>query len=210
LWGWLAHIPGIKVVVPSNPSDAGNLMISAIKHEHPVVYLEHKLLADYWLDSMGSGGRKNVKFNVPKDGSKGLVPDRWDELPIGKLKRVREGTDITLVSVGVDVHKCLEAAKILKGNNISVEVLDLRWISPLDKMGLIESVEKTGSLVVVDEDYKSFGLSGEICAILKEEGLSFEFGRVCTETVIPYSRTMEQEVLPQVNKITRMVEKVLE
>ena len=75
LWGWLAHIPGLSIVVPSNPADAGGLMLSAIQHDGPVVYLEHKLLADYWRDYLGSGGRDNQDYDVPAEGEKGPVPD---------------------------------------------------------------------------------------------------------------------------------------
>lgn len=207
LWGMLAHIPGIKVVVPSNPSDAGRLMISAINDDHPVVYLEHKLLADYWLDSMGTGGRDTVSFDVPADGAEGMVPDKWEALPVGKLNCVKEGSDITLVSIGVGVHRSIEAARILEERGHSVEVLDLRWITPLDKEGLIKSVKKTKNLIVVDEDYKAFGLSGELSAILLEEGLGFKYGRVCTENTIPYSRDREDETLPNVKRI---VEKSLD
>jgi pyruvate/2-oxoglutarate/acetoin dehydrogenase E1 component len=82
LWGWFAHIPGISVVVPSNPADAGGLMLSALEHDGPVIYLEHKLLADYWLDYMGSGGRDTVSFDVPAVGAKGVVPDQWESLPL--------------------------------------------------------------------------------------------------------------------------------
>lgn len=201
LWGWLAHIPGISVVVPSNPADAGGLMLTAINHEHLVIFLEHKLLADYWLDYMGSGGRDTVEFDIPQAGAEGEVPDKWKVIPLGELKVVKEGTDITLVSVAVGVHRCLEAAEILEKKGISVEVLDLRSVSPLDTEGLVESVSKTGVLVVVDEDYKEFGLSGEICALLNERGHQFKYGRVCTDGTIPYSRVLEDQVLPNTDRI---------
>ena len=201
LWGWLAHIPGLSVVVPSNPSDAGGLMLSAIYHDSPVVYLEHKLLSDGWLDSMGIGGRTTVSFDVPRDGAEGDVPDKWGPIPIGKLNCLRGGEDITLVSVGVGVHRSLDAAKTLREKGISAEVLDLRSVSPLDIGGLRGSVAKTGALLVVDEDYKTFGLSGEVSAALLEEGLSFRYARVCTENTIPYSRYLEDQVLPNRKRI---------
>lgn len=201
LWGWLAHIPGLSVVVPSNPADAGGLMLSAIYHDNPVIYLEHKLLSDYWLDYMGIGGRTTVSFDIPKDGAEGDVPDKWEPIPLGKLNCLREGKDITLVSVGVGVHRSLEAAKALQEKGISAEVLDLRSVSPLDTDGLKNSTAKTGALLVVDEDYKTFGLSGEICATLLEEGLSFKYGRVCTENTIPYSRELEDQALPNKKRI---------
>jgi pyruvate dehydrogenase E1 component beta subunit len=209
LWGWLAHIPGLMVVVPSNPADAGGLMLSAIQADHPVIYLEHKMLADYWLDYMGSGGRTNVSFDIPEGGASGPVPDQWESLPIGKANCVREGNDLTLISVGVSVHRCLQAAELLQQENISTEVIDLRWIAPLDVNTIYESVAKTGKVIVVDEDYKQFGLSGEICALLAERNLIFKFQRVCTETTIPFSRELEDQTLPNVQRILDAAKTVL-
>jgi acetoin:2,6-dichlorophenolindophenol oxidoreductase subunit beta len=201
LWGCLAHIPGLSIVVPSNPADAGGLMLASIYHNHPVIYLEHKMLADYWLDYMGIGGRPNVTFDLPPDGIEGAVPDTWQPTPLGKLKVLREGTDLTIVSLGMDVHRSLVAAADLALQGISAEVLDLRSLAPLDTPGLRQSVEKTGKLLVVDEDYQMFGLSGEVCALMAEQGIAFKYGRVCTEGTIPYSRALEVEVLPNKNRI---------
>ena len=133
LWGLLAHIPGLTVVVPSTPADAGGLMISAIAHEGPVIYLEHKLLADYWLDYLGAGGRNTVQYDVPLQGAMGSVPDRWHPVPIGKAVVRRDGTDITIAGVGVSVHRALESAGVLEQKGISAEVLDLRTVAPLDR-----------------------------------------------------------------------------
>jgi pyruvate dehydrogenase E1 component beta subunit len=209
LWGWLAHIPGLKIVVPSNPADAGGLMLSSIYENDPVIYFEHKLLADYWLDSMGSGGRTSISFDVPKNGVKGEVPDKWEPIPLGKLNMMKDGEDITLVSVGVGVHRSNEAANLLEEKGISAEILDLRCLVPLDIEGLKNSVGKTGALLVVDEDYKNFGLSGEICATLLENEISFKFGRVCTETTIPYSRDLEDQTLPNTKRIVEESLKIL-
>ncbi len=201
LWGWLAHIPGLSIVVPSNPADAGGLMLSSIYEDNPVIYFEHKMLADYWLDYMGSGGRTTVSFDVPEKGLEGEVPDKWESIPLGKLNKIKGGNDITLISVGVGVHRSIEAANILEEKGISAEVLDLRCVAPLDIEGLKKSVSKTEAVLIVDEDYKNFGLSGEICAILLEEGLSFKYGRVCTENTIPYSRELEDQALPNTKRI---------
>jgi pyruvate dehydrogenase E1 component beta subunit len=209
LWGWLAHIPGISVIVPSNPSDAGRLMITAIQENHPVVYLEHKLLAENWLDYMGKGGRKTVSFNVPEAGAYGEVPDSWEPIPMGTASIVQEGTDITFISLGVGVHRCKEAADVLKNEGITCEIIDLRFVKPLDKDLIIQSVKKTGNCVVVDEDYKEFGLSGEISAILSENGVKYNFGRVCTESTIPFSRNLEDEVIPNVKRILEETKRVL-
>jgi pyruvate/2-oxoglutarate/acetoin dehydrogenase E1 component len=209
LWGWLAHIPGISVVVPSTPADAGGLMLSAIESDDPVIYLEHKLLSEEWLKYLGSGGRETVSYDRPALGIEGEVPDKWEAIPLGKLKIFRDGKDITLISVGVGVHRCLEAAQILEKEGISAEVLDLRSVAPLDIDGIVSSVQKTQNVIVVDEDYKGFGLSGEISAILLENGISFQYGRVCTETTIPYSRKMEDEALPNTKRIIECCKKVL-
>ncbi|MHA1227480.1 MAG: alpha-ketoacid dehydrogenase subunit beta [Candidatus Hodarchaeales archaeon] len=209
LWGWLAHIPGLYVVVPSNPADAGASILSSLEAEHPVIYLEHKLLSDYWLDFLGSGGRSNVTFDVPEAGRLGEVPDQWEPLPIGKGNIIKEGSDVTLISLGVSVHRCLSAAEVLEKKGISCEVIDIRWVSPLDEKLILESVAKTKKVVVVDEDYKQFGLSGEIAALLAENKIDFTFARVCTESTIPFSRELEDKTLPNVEKIIRTVETLI-
>lgn len=201
LWGWLAHIPGLSVVVPSNPADAGRLMISALEHRGPVVFLEHKILSELWLDYMGRGGRKAVEFDVPSEGSSGPVPDRWESVPLGKASVLRDGNDLTLISLGIGVHRSLEAADILEKKGISSSVIDLRSVSPLDKEAILEAVSKSGRLLVVDEDYLNFGLSGELAAIVLESGLTLRYSRVCTEDTIPYSRELEDQALPNTERI---------
>jgi pyruvate/2-oxoglutarate/acetoin dehydrogenase E1 component len=201
LWGWLAHIPGLTVVVPSTPADAGGLMLSAVQHEGPVIFLEHKLLADYWLDYLGAGGRTTVTYDVPKAGSEGPVPDHWQPVPIGAAAIRREGNDLTMAGVGVGVHRALEAADMLAEQAYAAEVLDLRTVSPLDNQTLLASVSKTGRLLVVDEDYRGFGLSGELAARVLESGIPVKYGRVCTADTIPYSRELEDRTLPNTGRI---------
>jgi len=201
LWGWLAHIPGLTVVVPSNPADAGGLMMAALEHQSPVIYLEHKLLSDYWLDFLGAGGRKTVQFDVPPDGAKGPVPKTWKKVPIGEAACLREGNDITMVSVGVGVHRALEAAKALEKQGVSAGVIDLRTVSPLDRKTLCEAVAKTNRLLCVDEDYENFGLSGELAAVVAEEGIPAKYARVCTKETIPYARHLEDQTLPNTQRI---------
>jgi pyruvate/2-oxoglutarate/acetoin dehydrogenase E1 component len=201
LWGWLAHIPGLIVLVPSNPADAGGMMLSAIQHPGPVIYLEHKLLADYWLDALGAGGRKTIRYDVPETGTSGKVPDRWEAVPIGKAVIAQEGKDLTIISVAVGVHRALDAAKVLTDKGFSTEVIDLRTVAPLAREALINSVAKTGRLLVVDEDYREFGLSGELAAIALEAGLPIKFKRVCTLQTIPYARHLEDQVLPNTQRI---------
>jgi pyruvate dehydrogenase E1 component beta subunit len=201
LWGWLGHIPGLTVIVPSTPADAGGLMLAALQHDGPVIFLEHKLLSESWLEFLGSGGRQNIEYDVPANGTRGPVPRRWDPLPIGKAVLRREGTDVTVVSVGLGVHRAMEAAEILEKEKISTAVLDLRTVAPLDKSTLCELVAQTGRLLVVDEDYEGFGLSGELAAVVLEADIPVKYARVCTQTTIPYARTMEDQILPNVERI---------
>lgn len=201
LWGWLAHIPDLAVVVPATPADAGATMLAALEYEGPVVYLEHKLLSDYWLDYMGSGGRSNVDFDVPPEGASGSVPEKWSPAEVGRASVCRKGSDLTLVSVGVGVHRCLEVAAELDREGVSTGVIDLRWISPLDRETVAAEVRTTGRLLVVDEDYREFGLSGELAASLLESGVLHRYARVCTEQTIPYARSLEDQVLPNVGRI---------
>jgi pyruvate dehydrogenase E1 component beta subunit len=210
LWGWLAHIPGLTVLVPSTPADAGGLMLAALQHDGPVIFLEHKLLSETMLEFLGSGGRQTVQFDVPAEGAKGAVPNQWEPLPIGKAVQRREGGDVTIVSLGVGVHRAQEAAQTLEAEGISAGVLDLRSVSPLDKTAVCEMVARTGRLLVVDEDYEAFGLSGELSAILLEAGVSFKFARVCTQTTIPYARHLEDQVLPNRQRICAGVKRLME
>ncbi|MEA3334440.1 MAG: transketolase C-terminal domain-containing protein [Chloroflexota bacterium] len=210
LWGWLAHIPGLTVVVPSTPADAGGLMLAALRVDGPVIFLEHKLLSESWLEFLGSGGRSTVHYDVPADGARGPVPSKWQPTPIGKAVVRRSGHDITLAGVGVGVHRALEAAEGLAAEGISAEVLDLRTVCPLDEAALFKSVASTGHLLVVDEDYEGFALSGELAAVVLEAGIPFKYGRVCTRTTIPYARHLEDRTLPNIARIRAAVAQLLE
>jgi len=209
LWGWLAHIPGLSVVVPSSPADAGGMMLSSLALGSPVVYLEHKLISSLWLDLLGTGGRDTVSYDIPAEGTRGPAPKVWKPLPIGKAEIKRSGSDITIATLGVGVHRALEAATLLKENGVSAGVLDLRTVSPLDRTTLCEEVERTKNLVVVDEDYEGFGLSGELSAVALEAGLVFKYARVCTQATIPYARHMEDETIPNVRRIVEACERLI-
>jgi len=209
LWGWLAHIPGLTCVVPSTPADAGGLMLAATQHDGPVIFFEHKLLSETWLEFMGSGARSTVQYDVPADGAKGIVPKKWEAVPIGKAVVRRAGDDVTIVSVGVGVHRALQAAESVAAEGISAAVLDLRTISPLDKTTFCEMVAHTGRLLVVDEDYESFGLSGELGAVALEADVSFKYERVCTQTTIPYARDREDQTLPNVERISAAIRQLV-
>jgi pyruvate/2-oxoglutarate/acetoin dehydrogenase E1 component len=210
LWGWLAHIPGLSVVVPSNPGDAGGLMLGAIEHDGPVIFLEHKLLAATWLQFLGSGGRDTVTYDVPAAGARGPVPRRWKSIPLGQAAYCREGSDLTLISIGVGVHRCLEAAQFLAERGVSAGVIDLRSVAPLDRELICNIVSKTGRMVVVDEDYRDFGLSGELAATVLEAGIPVRYARVCVEETIPYARQREDMVLPNTPRIVKAAQQLLE
>ena len=210
LWGWLAHIPGLTVLVPSTPADAGGLMLAALQHDGPIIFLEHKLLSETWVEFLGSGARRTVQYDIPAEGAKGAVPHKWKPIPIGKAVLRRTGSDVTIVSVGVGVHRALEAAQALESEGILAGVLDLRTVSPLDRTAVCDEVTQTGRLLVVDEDYECFGLSGELSAVVLEAGLSCKYGRVCTQTTIPYARHMEDQILPNKQRICASVRQLMQ
>ncbi|WP_022885604.1 alpha-ketoacid dehydrogenase subunit beta [Glaciibacter superstes] len=195
LWGTFAHLPGMKVVVPSNPYDAKGLMTAAIRSNDPVVFMFHKGV-------MGLGWMKKNKRSI------GAVPEESYEVPIGKARVVREGTDVTVVTLSLSVHHALDVAEKLEPEGISVEVLDLRSLVPLDRDAIVASVSKTGRLIVVDEDYQSFGLSGEVIASVAERQpqLLSHVSRVCMPDVpVPYASQLEYAVLPTATRIEAAV-----
>jgi len=200
LWGTFAHLPGMKVVVPSMPADAKGLMAAAIRDDSPVVYMFHK-------------GVMGLPWMVKNPRTIDVVPEGDYVVPIGKANVVREGTDATIVTISLSVHHALDVAEKLAEEGISVEVVDLRSLVPLDREAVLASVTKTGRLVVVDEDYHSFGMSAEVVASVADAdpGL-FATAPVrvaLPDTPIPYSRTLEYAVLPRQDRIEAAVRKVL-
>ena len=192
LWGMFAHLPGMKVVVPSNAYDAKGLMISAIRDDNPVVYMFHK-------------GALGLGWMVNNPRATGPVPEEAYTVPIGKAAVSREGTDVSIVTLGLSVHKALDAAETLEAQGISAEIIDLRSLVPLDREAVIESVKKTHRLLVVDEDYQSFGMSGEIITTAVEGAFDYLDAppvRVATPDVpIPYSHGLEEWTLPSSERI---------
>jgi pyruvate dehydrogenase E1 component beta subunit len=185
-------------------------MLAALQHEGPVIFLEHKLLSETWLEFLGSGARRTVQYDVPAEGAKGAVPQNWEPVPIGKAVLRRAGSDVTIVSVGVGVHRALEAAQNLEAEGISAGVLDLRTVSPLDKAAVREAVSQTGRLLAVDEDFEGFGLSGELSAVVLEAGISCKYSRICTQTTIPYARHLEDQILPNKERIYASVRELMQ
>ncbi|MEM7342041.1 MAG: alpha-ketoacid dehydrogenase subunit beta [Actinomycetota bacterium] len=196
LWGTFAHLPGMKVVVPSNPYDAKGLMASAIRDDNPVIYLFHK-------------GAQGLVWMEKNPRSIADVPEEAFTVPIGEAAIAREGSDVTIVTLSLSVQHSLDVAEQLEGEGISVEVVDLRSLVPLDRQTVLESVSKTGRLLVVDEDYKSFGLTGEIAAIVAETDptmLSKPVVRLAVPDVpIPYARSLEYGILPTRERIADAV-----
>jgi len=154
-----------------------------------------------WLEFLGRGGRTTVAFDVPADGGRGEVPPPPHCVDFGKAAVRRTGDDVTVISVAVGVHRALEAAKRLEAEGISCEVIDLRSLRPLDSRTVIESVKKTGCMLVVDEDYREFGLSGELAAVCLEAGIAPRFRRVCVDDTLPFARHLEDAALPNVDRI---------
>ncbi|ELZ25330.1 alpha-ketoacid dehydrogenase subunit beta [Natrinema limicola] len=195
LYGTFAHLPGMKVVVPSTAYDAKGLMHNAIRDDDPVVYMFHKrLMGIGWLPA--------------PDGPKTGVPEDDYTIPFGSADVKREGADVTVVTLGLHVHRALEAAADLADDGIDIEVVDLRTLVPLDTDTIRDSVAKTGHLVVVDEDYRSYGVTGEIIASVAEAGLDDleAVERVALPDVpIPYARPMEDEVVPGTEDIAAAV-----
>jgi pyruvate dehydrogenase E1 component beta subunit len=183
------HIPGLKLVMPSAPYDAKGLLKAAIRDDDPVIFLEHKLL--YM--------------------TKGEVPEKDYIVPLGQADVKRAGDDITLITYSYMTLKCLEAAEALQKEGISVEVVDLRTLTPLDKGTILQSVEKTGRAIVVHEAVKRGGVGGDIAAMIMEEAyddLDAPVMRIAGKnTTIPYNLELEKVCIPTVEDI---VEGVLE
>jgi len=192
LYSMIAHAPGVKVVVPSNPYDAKGLLISAIRDENPVIIFEHKLLY-------------GVTFLPP--GSFGEVPEEEYEVPLGTARILREGQDITIIGIAYTARLASEAAHQLLGHGIRAEVVDLRSLVPLDRTTILNSARKTGRVLVVDEDYLSYGLTGEIVAILVEDHETFRSLKCPVERIanpdspVPFSEPLEKAILPSTDKI---------
>ena len=200
LWGTFAHLPGMKVVVPSNPYDAKGLMTAAIRDDNPVVYIFHK-------------GVLGLPWMVKNPRAIADVPVEAYEVPIGEAAVARAGKDVTVVTISLSVHHCLDVAEALAPQGIDCEVIDLRSLVPLDRKAIVDSVAKTGRLVVVDEDYHSFGMSGEVVASVTDVDPSLLKApaiRVANPDVpVPYAHALEYAVLPRPDRIEAAVRKVV-
>ncbi|HAH00307.1 MAG TPA: alpha-ketoacid dehydrogenase subunit beta [Ktedonobacter sp.] len=175
---WFAHVPGLKVVAPSTPADAKGLLHASVRDNNPVIFLE----------------------NLALYNTKGEVPSNGETVPIGKAKVTKEGTDLTVISYSRMAAVALDVARRLEEeNNLSIEVVDLRSLRPLDHETIISSVKKTNRAIVFEEDWRSFGIGAEIAATLQEEAfddLDAPIKRVASlEVPLPYSKPLELATL---------------
>ncbi|MBT5874866.1 MAG: alpha-ketoacid dehydrogenase subunit beta [Candidatus Latescibacteria bacterium] len=179
LHAWMAHIPGVKVLIPSTPADLKGMLKSAIRDDNPVIIYEDKMM--YSL--------------------KGMVPEGDDHLvPIGKADIKREGTDVTIVATSSMVQLALSAADTLEQEGISVEVVDPRTLSPLDTDTILQSVRKTSRAIVIDEGYRSYGVTGEIASLIADEAFDYLDAPVkrlgAMDVPVPFSPSLEPSTIP--------------
>jgi pyruvate dehydrogenase E1 component beta subunit len=185
---WFMNVPGLKIVVPATAADAKGLLKTALRGQDPVLFFEHKMLY-------------GLKGDVPAD------PDF--SVPFGKANILRSGKDVTIIGVGIMVQKALEAAQKLSAEGIEAEVVDPRTLVPLDAQTLVESVAKTGHVVIAHEAHVRSGPGAEIAAVLAERAIEYldaPILRVGAKNVpLPYSPELEQSVLPSADDVVRAV-----
>lgn len=187
LQAWMCHIPGLKVVMPSNPEDAKGLLKAAIRDDNPVIYLEDKMTYT----------------------QKGPVPDGDSVTPLGQARIHREGGDATIVCTSSMLIVALEAAETLAAGGISVEVIDPRTLSPLDDETLIRSAIKTGHVLVVDEGYQSFGVTAEIAARIMQGAFDYLDEPVrrlgAADVPVPFAPSLEDATIPSAERVIEIV-----
>jgi pyruvate dehydrogenase E1 component beta subunit len=180
-------IPGLKTVVPSNPADAKGLLLASIRDDDPVIFCEPK----------------SILY------SSGEVPEGDYEIPLGKAKLTREGTDVSLVAFGATVNTALQAAEMLQSEGTSAEVLDLRSLQPLDETAILATLEKTGRLVIVDESTPRCGIASDVAALCVDRGfdsLNAPVKRVTApHTPVPFSAVLEDAFMPSADKVVAAV-----
>ena len=191
LHAWPAHIPGLKVVLPSTPADAKGLLKTAIRDDNPVVFFEDKMMF----------------------ATKGLVPDEEYTIPFGVADVKREGEDITLIATSSMVYVALDAAEMLAGEGISAEVVDPRTLVPLDRATLASSARKTGRVMILDEGHQSYGASAELAAVVAEDAffhLDAPVRRLgAMDVPIPFSPVLEDETVPTPERVVAAASELL-
>ena len=194
LEAWFTHIPGLKVIAPGTPADVKGLLKAAVRDNNPVIFLEYK--AQY-----------NMKGEVPLD------PEFV--LPIGKADIKKEGKDVTVITYGRMLERVMQAAKeVEEAEGVSVEVVDLRTLAPLDKEAVLESVKKTGKVLLVNDAHKTGGFIGEVAAMIAEsDAFDYLDGRILRlageDVPIPYNQTLEAAMIPNVERIKKYILKLM-
>ena len=183
---WFVHVPGLKIVCPASAYDAKGLIKAAIRDNNPVIFFEHKYLY------------RRIKDEVPANDY---------IVPIGKARIAREGSDLSVITYAAMVYTAMEAAEIVSKEGISVEILDLRTLSPLDREGIVQTVRKTNKVIILHEHSRTGGIAGEIAAILNEEAfddLDGPIARIAAkDSPVPFSPPQEEYFLPKVSDVVR-------
>lgn len=191
LESWLVHTPGLRVAIPSNPADAKGLLTTCIYEDDPCVFMEQVMM--YF--------------------SSGEVPEGDYRVPLGKAAVARQGTDVTIISYGRQVQEAMSAASQLEGDGVSAEVIDLRWLAPLDEATIIESARKTGRVIVFHEAVTRLGLGAEISAVITEELFSVLRGPVLRvggqNSPIPYARSLETAFQPSAAAVVEAAQQLM-
>ncbi len=190
--GFFFNVPGLKIVAPSTAYDAKGLLKASIRDNDPVIYCEHKYLY------------RRIKDTVPEEDY---------TVPIGKARIAHEGKDVSIITYGAMVHTALEAAQLLKEKEISIEIIDLRTILPLDKKSIFDTVKKTNKVLVLHEQTKTGGVGAEVSALINEycfEYLDAPVIRVASpDTPVPYSPPLEEAFIPQTKDVVSAIEKLM-
>ncbi len=190
LEGWFTQVPGLKVIMPSTPNDAKGLLLSSLRDNNPVLFIEEKALY----------------------ATSGPVPEEEYLIPLGQAEVKKEGSDVTLISYAAMLHKCLEAAEQLAGDGINAEVVDLRTLSPLDHKTLAQSVQKAHNAVMVQEAHEMAGVAAQVVKSLVDSSFDYLDAPIKTvaagDTVIPFSPPLEDAMLPNTEKVVQAVKEI--
>lgn len=199
---YFQHTPGLKIVAPATVADAYGLLKAAIRDPNPVLYFEHKFLYRRIKEELPAASLPPATGEAPAGGGDGLVP-------LGKARLARPGRDLSVISYGAMLHVALEAAERLAAEGIDLEVLDLRTVKPLDEEAILATVRKTNRVLVLTEEQLSGSVAGEVAARIAERGFAWLDGPVhrlcCPDTPVPYSPTLEEAYLPNVDKLAARV-----
>jgi 2-oxoisovalerate dehydrogenase E1 component beta subunit len=207
---YFQHTPGLKIVAPATVADAYGLLKAAIRDPNPVLFFEHKFLYRRIKEELPAASSPRTAGPAPEGPSAPGPPPGADGLvPLGKARLARPGHDLSVISYGAMLHVALEAAERLAAEGIDLEVLDLRTVKPLDEEAILATVRKTNRVLVLTEEQLSGSVAGEVAARIAERGFAWLDGPVhrlcCPDTPVPYSPTLEEAYLPNVDKLAARV-----